>query len=43
MMVVGIWPTLLHVITDINKSKAAITRDVNDRLYSKFAYIVTKV
>ena len=43
MMIVGVWPTLLHMISDITKSKASVTRDVEDKLYTKFAYILTKV
>ena len=43
MMVVGVWPMLLNMVTDVWTSKPQVTRDLDDRLYSKFAYSVTKV
>ena len=43
MMCVGVWPMLLNVATDVWRSKPALTRDVDDRLYSKLVYGVTKV
>lgn len=43
LMAVGIWPMLLAMISDSYREKRPITRDVEDGLYSKFAYIVTKV
>ena len=42
-MTVGVWPTVLSLVTDEWRNKRAITRDVQDRLYSKVAYIFTKV
>ena len=42
-MCVGVWPTLLGLISDEWRNKSAINRDVGDRLYSKVAYILTKV
>lgn len=41
-MAVGIWPTILAMISDEWRSKRSVTRDVDDRLYSKAAYIFTK-
>ena len=43
MMAVGIWPILLVTIGSIWRSGVAVTRDVEDGLYSKAAYIITKV
>ena len=43
MMVVGVWPILLNIVTEVWTSKPQVTRDLDDRLYSKFAYSVTKV
>jgi len=42
MMCVGVWPMLLNVASDVWRSKPALTRDVDDRLYSKLVYGVTK-
>jgi hypothetical protein len=43
MMSVALWPTILVMIGDVWRSKRPVTRDVEDRLYSKLAYLVTKV
>lgn len=43
MLAVGIWPVLMATISSAWKSKSAITRDVEDGLYSKFSYLLTKV
>ena len=43
MMAVGIWPVMLATIGETWRGQAAITRDVEDGLYSKSAYIITKV
>ena len=43
MMSVSLWPTILIMIADVWRDKRPITRDVEDRLYSKLAYLVTKV
>ena len=43
IMSVGIWPMLLTFISQSWREKRPVTRDVEDRLYSKFAYIITKV
>ena len=43
MMCVGVWPMLMNVVTDVWRSKPSLTRDVDDRLYSKLVYGVTKV
>ena len=43
MMAVGIWPVVLATIGEMWRGQAAITRDVDDGLYSKTAYIITKV
>jgi len=42
MMVAGVWPVLLNVVTEVWTSKPQVTRDLDDRLYSRFAYSVTK-
>ena len=42
-MSVGVWPMLMALITDEWRNKRAISRDVEDRLYSKAIYIFTKV
>ena len=43
LMAVGIWPMLLTMISETWREKRSVTRDVEDGLYSKFAYIITKV
>ena len=43
MMSVSLWPTILIMIADVWRDKRPVTRDVEDRLYSKLAYLVTKV
>jgi len=42
MMCVGVWPMLLNMVTQVWRSKPPLTRDVDDRLYSKLVYGVTK-
>ena len=42
-MAVGIWPVMIATIGETWRGQAAITRDVEDGLYSKTAYIITKV
>jgi hypothetical protein len=43
MLVVGLWPVLLHLATDIWTGLPPVNRDIQDRLYSRLAYIATKV
>ena len=43
MLVVGVWPTLLHLADDVWRSKGPVNRDVEDNLYSRFAFVFTKV
>jgi hypothetical protein len=43
MLVVGVWPVLLHLATDLWAGLRPVNRDIQDRLYSRFAYICTKV
>jgi len=43
MLVVGIWPILLHLATDLWQGLGPVNRDIQDRLYSRLAYICTKV
>ena len=43
LMAVGIWPLMMVTIGETWRGQAAITRDVEDGLYSKAAYIITKV
>jgi len=42
MMSVGLWPILLSTASEVWRSKPAVTRDVEDRLYSRFSYALTK-
>lgn len=42
-MAVGVWPMLMAMITEEWRNKGSVTRDIEDRLYSKVAYIITKV
>ena len=42
-LAVGIWPMLLTMISEVWREKRSVTRDVEDGLYSKLAYIITKV
>merc|ERR1712241_1025732 len=42
MMSVATWPLLLYTLTDRGNFKPMLTRDLDDRLYTKFAYSVTK-
>jgi ABC-type multidrug transport system ATPase subunit len=42
MMCVGVWPMLLNMVTEVWRSKPSLTRDVDDRLYSKLVYGLTK-
>ena len=43
MLVVGLWPTLFHLAAEIWDGKGPVQRDIQDTLYSKFAYVFTKV
>lgn len=43
MMAVATWPLTLATISDVWKHKPMLTRDLDDRLYTKFAYSITKV
>ncbi len=43
LMCVAVWPTLLSLVTEEWRNKRSVTRDVDDRLYSKAAYLFTKV
>ena len=43
MMSVATWPLILYTLTDRWNFKPMLTRDLDDRLYTKFAYSVTKV
>jgi len=43
IMAVGIWPMMLAMISNAWQEKRPVTRDVEDGLYSKFSYIITKV
>jgi len=42
IMSVGLWPILLSTASEVWRSKPAVTRDVEDRLYSRFSYALTK-
>ncbi|XP_040564085.1 ATP-binding cassette sub-family G member 8 [Lepeophtheirus salmonis] len=42
MMSVGIWPMMMAMITNEWANKMPISRDVDDKLYSKMAYIFIK-
>ena len=43
MLVVGVWPILLHLATETWAALGPVNRDIQDRLYSRFAYICTEV
>ena len=43
MLVVGVWPTLMHLAAETWRGKEPVHRDIQDKLYSKFAFIFTKV
>ena len=43
MMTVGVWPMLLSLATGAWKSKPALTRDVDDRLYSRMVFGISQV
>lgn len=43
-MCIAPWPLLLYMtLTEVNKNKKTVERDIQDGLYGKFTYIVTKV
>ncbi|XP_076064868.1 ATP-binding cassette sub-family G member 8 [Oratosquilla oratoria] len=42
MTSLALWPTLLMAVAEVWRDKAAVTRDVEDGLYSKSIYILTK-
>ena len=41
--VVAVWPVLLMTISEVWRDKGPVIRDVRDGLYSRAAYIITKV
>lgn len=43
MLAVAPWPIFLNVISDVWSFKDIISKDVNDGLYSKMAYILSKM
>ena len=43
MMSVATWPLILHFLSDTWHHKPILTRDLDDRLYTKFAFSVTKI
>ena len=43
MSVVCVWSLVLHLAADVWRCRAPVARDIQDDLYSKFAYIFTKV
>ena len=40
---VGVWPTLLLIITQVWNEKNSLARDVNDHLYGRFVYFLAEV
>ena len=43
MMSVAPWPLILNFLSDLWRHKPMLTRDLDDNLYSKFAYSITKI
>jgi hypothetical protein len=43
MLVVGLWPLLMHLANHTASAMGPVNRDIQDRLYSRFAYICTEV
>ena len=43
MSMVGVWTLLLHLAAEVWRGRGPVARDIQDDLYSKFAYIFTKV
>lgn len=43
MSVVGVWVLLLHLGAEVWRYRGPVARDIQDDLYSKFAYIFTRV
>jgi len=40
---VGVWPTLLLIITQVWNEKNSLARDVNDHLYGRFVYFLAEM
>lgn len=43
VMAVAVWPILLLTVTEVWCNKDAVNRDLEDQLYSKAAYIISKM
>lgn len=43
MATVAIWPTLMLMVTDVWKERDSLARDLQDRLYGRFVYFISKV
>lgn len=43
MMAVATWPLILNFLSDVWRTKPMLTRDLDDQLYTKFAYSITKI
>jgi len=43
MMSVATWPLILNFLSDLWRHKPMLTRDLDDKLYSKLAYSITKI
>lgn len=44
VMCISIWPILLTLtLSDIKRNKATVERDINDNLYGRTTYIISKV
>ena len=43
MLVCGVWPSLMLLAADTWRGMSPVRRDIEDNLYSRFAYIFTKV
>ncbi|OQR68686.1 ATP-binding cassette sub-family G member 8-like [Tropilaelaps mercedesae] len=43
LLALCLWPMLLNMITDVWREKAFVCKDVHEKLYSGFAYVVAKL
>ena len=41
--VVGVWPTLMLIITQVWNEKDSVARDINDQLYGRLVYFFSEV
>lgn len=43
MATVAVWPTLMMMITDVWRERDSLARDLQDRLFGRFVYFISKV